>query len=35
MCNNENILNEYKLELSKKFKNAQEVKDLLLKKEKI
>ena len=32
MCNNENILNEYKLELSKKNKNANQVKDLLIKK---
>lgn len=35
MCNNENILNEYKLELSKKMKNTEELKNLLVKKEKV
>ena len=35
LCNNENILNDYKLELSKKMKNAGELKELLVKKERI
>jgi len=34
MCQNENIISEYKLELNKRTKNAKEVKDLLVKKEK-
>lgn len=35
LCNNENILNDYKLELSKKMKNTSELKELLIKKERI
>lgn len=35
ICTNENILNEYKLEMSKKAKNAKELRDLFVKKEKI
>ena len=34
MCQNENIITEYRLELAKKVKNAKELRDLLVKKEK-
>jgi len=35
MCHNENIITEYKLEQNKRTKNAKEVTDLLVKKERI
>ena len=35
MCHNENRLREIKLERNKKYKNAKEVRELLIKKEKI
>lgn len=34
MCQNENIITEYRLELGKKTKNARELRELLVKKEK-
>lgn len=35
ICHNENILTEYRLEQNKKYKNARELKELLIKKETI
>lgn len=35
ICHNANIISEYQMETSKRTKNAKEVKDLLIKKEKI